>query len=75
MLTNYTNTTPKKWDVESTINVENAVNFSDVDGRKFFVKLSEHREYNIKLLCQQSKRRRYFVSRWTVAPIVDIKEC
>jgi len=34
MLTNYTNTTPKKWDVESTINVENAVNFSDVDGRK-----------------------------------------
>jgi len=57
--------------------MKNAVNFSIDDGRKFFVKLDEQREYNEVQSTVLTKGRRYstVVRRWTVAPIVDIKQC
>jgi len=45
--------------VESVINMKNAVNFSIDDGRKFFVKLDEQREYNEVQSTVLTKGRRY----------------
>ena len=66
-----------KCDVESAINMENAVNLSVDDGRTIFVKINDQSEYNEvqSTVLAEGDDIMAVVSRWTVAPIVDIKEC
>ena len=66
-----------KCDVESAINMENAVNLSVDDGRTIFVKINDQSEYNEvqSTVLAEGDDIIAVVSRWTVAPIVDIKEC